>query len=298
VFEYDASADLDPQYAPSEEFPGYTVRDLSYASPLGGRVPAFLVVPRGEGPFPALLYMHHGFGNRRTFRPEAEVLAGAGVVSLLLDSPFVRPEFRRSDRTGQPVEAVAAAEAALYRQLVVDCRRGVDLLASLPEVDAERIGYVGHSLGATWGGPLAGVERRLRALVLMAGYPSIADAYRSNPHPVIAALRSRLGPEDLETYLAVLAPLAGEPQVARAAPAALFFQFALRDEFITRQEAERYYAAASQPKDVAWYDTDHLFTGTAAPRLDRVTWLAARLGFAPLSQATLRQLQTLADSSG
>ena len=45
-------------------------------------------------------------------------------------------------------------------------RRKFRLIAR-DDVDPERLGYVGHSLGATWGGALAGVEKRVKAFVLM-----------------------------------------------------------------------------------------------------------------------------------
>jgi ABC-type oligopeptide transport system substrate-binding subunit len=49
LFEYDPSAPLDPQVGSSEKQEGYTLQQLTYASPKGGRVPAFLVIPDGRG---------------------------------------------------------------------------------------------------------------------------------------------------------------------------------------------------------------------------------------------------------
>jgi hypothetical protein len=67
------------------------LRDITYASPAGGRVTAYLVTPRGKGPFPAVLFGHWGDGTRTEFMPEALLYARAGVVSLLVDYPWVRP---------------------------------------------------------------------------------------------------------------------------------------------------------------------------------------------------------------
>jgi len=64
-------------------------------------------------------------------------------------------------------------------QTVIDLRRAVDVVLSRPGVDPKRIGFVGHSFGATWGGVLAGVEKRIKAYVLMAGLPDIADFNKS-----------------------------------------------------------------------------------------------------------------------
>ncbi len=285
-FDYDPAPGLDVTESSATRKDGHTVRDVSYASPLGGRVPAYLVVPDGPGPFAALVYVHHGQGNRASYLPEAEALAGAGVVSLLIDAPFLRPEYPQLyalDGQPRPVEEAARTEARLYRQLVIDTRRGIDLLTARPEIDPGRLGYVGHSLGATWGLPLAGIETRVKAYVLLAGFASLTKAYRTQDHPDIVAFRARFpSPEKFEAYLAVLAPLDGSNFIARSAPAALFFQFARQDQYISREQAEEAFREAAEPKEMAWYDCDHFFTEAPAARFDRARWLADKLGFAPL----------------
>jgi hypothetical protein len=51
-FDYDAKQPLDIQITQTYEREGYKVYDLSYVSPLGGRVPAYLVVPQVVGGVP------------------------------------------------------------------------------------------------------------------------------------------------------------------------------------------------------------------------------------------------------
>lgn len=90
-FDYDAKAAPDVREAGRENRGGVTVVDLSYASPRGGRVPAYLVLPEGRGPFAAVLFGHwmmpgSPLGNRREFLEEAVVLARAGAASLLIDA--------------------------------------------------------------------------------------------------------------------------------------------------------------------------------------------------------------------
>src|ERR1700682_6211804 len=57
-FDYNNRAPSDIREEHREERDGATVVDPSYASPRGGRVPAFLVVPFGHGPFAAVLFGH------------------------------------------------------------------------------------------------------------------------------------------------------------------------------------------------------------------------------------------------
>src|SRR5919199_3589610 len=128
-FDYDRGAALDVREAGREKRGRVTVIDLSYASPRGGRVPAYLVVPSGRGPFAAVLFGHwmmdgSPLKNRREFLDEALVLARAGAVSLLIDAPLVRPGF--VPKKDELDEVIQSSEAA--RQQVVDFRRGLDLL--------------------------------------------------------------------------------------------------------------------------------------------------------------------------
>jgi esterase/lipase len=72
-------------------------------------------------------------------------------------------------------------------------------------------------------------------------------------------------------------------QISQAAPATILFQFASRDEHIPKQEAEAFFAAASQPKQIKWYDSKHDLNVDAA-RLDRREWLTQQLGLAKQSK--------------
>ncbi|MEJ8546413.1 alpha/beta hydrolase family protein [Brevibacillus borstelensis] len=259
---------------------GYSVRDIAYDSPLGGEVPAYLVTPEGKGCLPAVLFLHPGQGNRASFLPEAERLATQGIVSLSIDAPFLRqalsPELSQEERAVQLVEMMIKKE--LFVQTIVDLQRGVDLLVSLDNVDAERIGYVGHSYGATWGGVFAGVEKRVKAYVLMAGYSRSTVWHRTSGHPVSALVRQILPKERFERVFADLEELDAVHYIKNAAPAPVLFQFVHHDEFIDREQADQYMAAASSPREVKWYESDHLFTGCEEAEVDRREWLLRQLG--------------------
>ena len=271
LFDYDAKAPLDIQEAGTETRGDVRVVDLTYASPMGGRVPAFLVLPPGEGKHPAVLFLHPGQGNRSTFLDEAVELAkDRGFVSLTISAPFLRPEAVR----GRVFDAEHDRKEQI--QTIVDLRRGLDLLAARPEVDPARLAYVGHSLGATVGGTLAGIEKRPVAYILMAGLPSLSRANSHGDNRVATAFQTILTPEDQTAYVDALAPLDAVHYVGHAAPAKLLFQFAHRDEFITYWDAAVYIQAASGPKEVQWYDTDHSFNAEA--RKARGEWLGRVVG--------------------
>src|SRR5204863_9935986 len=113
---------------------GVAVRDISVASQKGGRVPSYLVLPNGKGPFAAVLWgqwywENSEFRNRKEFLAEAIALGHAGVVSLLTDGPIARPG-HVEDKT--PLNQQQVTDLI---QQIVDMRRGADLLLARKDVD-------------------------------------------------------------------------------------------------------------------------------------------------------------------
>src|SRR5262245_7290404 len=90
-FEYDAKEALDVKTTLLYEREGAKVYDVTYVSPKGGRVTAYLVTPVVAGPHAGIVFGHWGPGDRTEFLPEAKLYAAAGAVSLLVDYPWVRP---------------------------------------------------------------------------------------------------------------------------------------------------------------------------------------------------------------
>lgn len=276
-FAYDAASDLDVRLTPIEEPPGARVYDVSYASPKGGRVTALLVTPRESPPsrrFAGVLFGHWGGGDRSEFLPEAILYARAGVVSLLPAYPWTRPApWRNALRYFED----PPHDLDVQIQAIVDLRRGFDLLIARPDVDRARLGYVGHSFGAQFGAILTAVDRRMKAAVLAAGTPTMAAIWLEGDDPDLVAFRSK-EPQLVEKRISTLAPLDAIRFVGRAAPIPLLFQFARYDQNIPKAAAERYYEAASSPKEIRWYPTAHDLNDPQAVA-DRAAWLGRRLGF-------------------
>ncbi len=274
-FTYDAARPLDVEMSVLERTGCAVVHELSYASPGGGRVTALLVTPHAPGRHAGILFGHWGGGDRTEFLPEALLLARAGAISLLPAYPWTRPEpwHRELRHSGDPEH-----DFELYVRTVVDLRRGLDLLLARPDVDPERVGYVGHSYGAQWGAILAAVDRRVQAAVLVGGVPDLEAIYLESDDPELVELRASDRPR-IDRLLAVMAPLAAVRYVGRAAPIPLLFQFARYEQNFPRAAMERYYAAASEPKEVRWYPTAHDLDDPQA-LVDRAAWLRPRLGLA------------------
>ena len=286
-FDYDQKAPLDVQEAGIEQRGGVAIHDLSYASPKGGRVPAYLVVPGGKGPFAAILWGHwympgSEFLNRKEFLEEAVALAPSGVVSLLIDGPIARPGYKRAS------EPLDESQITYRVQAILDMRRGADLLLARNEVDPKRLAYVGHSYNAATGAFLAGIDKRFKAFVLMAGNLSDEVDMKSKE---FQDFRKQVGAEKFDAFMAKYAWLDQGKYVAHAAPAAVFLQYATKEDFLTPERAREYFAIVSEPKTFKLYEAPHALNAEA--RKDRIAFLVKELGLKAPDPAAIARVPEL-----
>jgi dienelactone hydrolase len=286
-FDYDQKAPLDVQEVGVEHRGDVAIHDISYASPKGGRVPAYLVVPSGKGPFAALIWGHwymprSAFLNRKEFLDEAVALAPGGVVSLLPDGPIARPGHVEDETP------LNEHEVADLLQQIVDMRRGADLLLARPDVDPGRLAYVGHSYDASVGGFLSGIDKRFKAFVLMAG--GLSDEIDTKSKE-LQDYRQKVGPEKFDAFQAKYGWLDPGKFVSHAAPAFVFLQYATREKFLTPDRARGYATLVSEPKQFQLYDAPHALNAEA--RRDRIAFLTDQLKLRPIAPAVIAGIPEL-----
>ncbi len=267
-FAYDTSKPFNEKEISSEETEnGVKVREMSYDAydrtiVPSGAIKYYLVEPKGEGPFPFVLYFHwlgSPNGNKKEFLDEAVAMAEKGVGGLLIDGFF--------PWKGLPTGDTEKDMARIVCQ-VTELRRAIDYIESLTLADAKRIGYVGHDYGAMFGAVLSGADRRISSYVLIAGMGDFSHWF--------LLYWVHLPIDERQAYIDAISRLDPIKYAAKAAPAELFFQFAESDAFITKDTADTFYEAASEPKEVKFYDSDHSMRNAEA-QADRDDWLLERL---------------------
>ena len=294
---HDQNLPLHARQVAMQERNGMKIEDVLYASPVGdrgkavgpngGKVTAYLVLPAGNGPFPAVIYGHWCMPgsqkkNRTEFLEEAVVLAQSGVISLLPDHVSVRPGFVEDDTPFNE------NQVAVMVQQVVNLRRGADLLLSRPDVDAKRIAYVGHSCDAAAGGFLSGVDKRFKAFVLMAGDLSDEVDQKSKS---FQEYRQKIGAERLDAFMKEHAWLDAGRYVSNAAPATVFLQFANDEPFIDEEMEKGYFEVVSQPKKMKIYKAQHALNAEATR--DRIAFLSEQLSFKAPSETAVKGIPAL-----
>lgn len=263
LFAYDASVAFDLKEESAKVQDGVTIKDVNYAAyaPKHGRIKAYVVQPSGKGPFAGILFFHwlgDEKSDRTEFLDEAVALAKQGTTSLLIQGYFPWLEMPTDGQTD-------------HQQVIdqtIEVRRGLDLLLSQPKVDKRRIGFVGHDYGSMFGTIASGVDKRVKTYVLVAGMGSFSDwslKYWKGP--------SKKGAEVYKQAVKDVDPIG---YVSHAGPASLLFQFANNDKYISKAMADEFFAAASKPKEVKWYDATHDLNIDAA-RNDRRAWLTRQL---------------------
>ncbi|MEX0718092.1 MAG: alpha/beta hydrolase family protein [Planctomycetaceae bacterium] len=166
------------------EFPKYVRRKLVYEAHEGNRVPAYLLIPRGrkEGErLPAVLCPHPtqrqlgkgvvvGLGGKSD-RHYAMHLVERGYVAFAPDYVAM------GEYEYDPLANGFAGGTMLG---IWNHVRAVDLLQSLPEVDGERIGAAGHSLGGHNAMFVAVFDQRIRCVVSNCGFDNFPKYYKGN----------------------------------------------------------------------------------------------------------------------
>ncbi len=171
---------LDVQITKRETLPKYERLTLSYVPEPGDRVPAYLLIPHDlKAPAPAMLCLHQttgigkgepaGLGGRPTLH-YADELASRGWVCLVPDYPSFGDypyDFRQKGG-----HYASGTMKAIWNNI-----RGVDLLEARPEVDRDRIGVIGHSLGGHNSLFTAAFDLRIKAVVTSCGFTGFHDYY-------------------------------------------------------------------------------------------------------------------------
>lgn len=263
VFMYDSTKPFNEKEISVKDEEGVKVHEISYDSYdteiNSGKINAYLVVPEGDGPFPAVLYVHwlgNVNSNKKEFLNDAIEMAKKGAVGLLIDGYF--PWMNTPNGTDKDRASI------IYQ--VIEVRRAVDYLTNLPYVDSKNLAYVGHDYGAMYGAIMSGIDKRIGSYDLITGMGNFADWFltywvkNSN-----------------DEYLKSLSDLDPIMYIGKAAPSKLFFQFATNDKFITKSVADEFYQAASDPKEEKFYDGGHRMN-TDEAKADRIKWLSDCLG--------------------
>jgi len=240
------------------DFPNLHPYQVSFASRTRTRIASWFF----PGERRATILLSHGYGdNQIQMLPYADFLVRQGFSVLTYD-------MRNRGRSGGDAVTLGALEAP-------DILSAVDYLTTRPDVDPDRIGAMGLSLGASATILAAASDSRIKAVVDDSGFSDAPAAIRSSfqhfiglpPFPfaplTVALVRLRTG-IDVNRIRPV-------DVIARISPRPLLIVHCLNDKTLPPDNSERNFAAAQEPKHLwlisACGHTDGL--ATAGPEYER-----------------------------
>ncbi len=206
---------LDLQLGPAEDRSAYTLYAGSFqGNDRTARRPIFVTVPKGKGPFPAMLCLHGHGGSREA----------------VFDAKTAYHGFAdRFARGGYVVLAPSFPHRKYAAMMFWDLLRCVDILRSRPEVDPRRMGVAGLSMGGEWAMWAAACDTRLR-LAVISGWMCTTEGVFAVPNCPCWELPGLVGLMDIcEVNLLI-------------APRPVLFESAARDQCFPIQHAKRGFA--------------------------------------------------------
>lgn len=222
-----------PQGWPNGVSQAYLRRKVSIQIRPDERMNLWVLIPQGIGPFPAIITLHQtvhegkdepvGLGGHFHVLNFGPFLASRGFVVIAPDSPTAGERYDPNKGPAYDTTAMTAGNPtwSLMGERLRDHMRAIDYLETLPFVDCNRIGAIGHSLGGESTMMLMAMDDRIDAAVLSCGFTLLrtledaADTYAPPNSAILskdfrkllqAPVRERKLPFDFDDCMALWAP--------------------------------------------------------------------------------------------
>jgi dienelactone hydrolase len=244
---------------------GYRVYQIKCPSPVktslvqNNTVPAEYYLPNNIPPGsprrPAVICLHILDGNDALTDLVCSMLALRGVPAIMFRLPYY------GERGLPEGPLVLARDPKLFAGAIAqagqDLRRTIDVLASRPEVDADRIGVTGISLGGIIAATAAGGEPRInRAAFVLAGGDLMKIIHHARETQPLSKMILELPPDqrkDIESKIADVDPLRFASALKdKARQGKVMMINAAEDEVIPRASTEKLAAAMEMSDRVQW----------------------------------------------
>ena len=188
-FEYDRDIPLDARTVQEDDESNYTREKIVFRGLHDERVPGYLAIPKtGSPPYPCVLQLHglsvsksiwwEEDNDHNGLRVTQELLAN-GYAVLAIDAQYHGERMVNNDYENPMALLWNPATHNRFRgmlvQSTVEWRRALDYLESRPEIDSNRIGMIGYSMGGIMTFQLTAVDPRIKVSISCVGPPRIPN---------------------------------------------------------------------------------------------------------------------------
>lgn len=237
------------------------VWDLTFPSPVvtpvapNNTVHAEYYRARRAGRRPGVVVLHIMGGDFALSRLFANALAQHGACALFVKMPYYGP--RRDPASPRRMVSPDPRETVEgLTQAVLDIRRATAWLAEQPEIDPQRLGIFGISLGGITSALALTAEPKLTSACLMLAGGDIGQVGWDAPEARAARERWLALGGTRESFVETLQAVDPVTNAAAARGKRILMLNALYDEVIPRACTESLWRALGQP-EIRWYPGGH-----------------------------------------
>ncbi len=241
AFGYDRDYPLNAKTEPAGEGGGMTVERFEITSRYEERVAGLLMQSTdADGPRPLILVGHPATLDKSSDYVlwPAEQWVARGAICAIID------QAGHGERARRPVGMEDLQRWPMRRldqslQTVVDWMRTLDYLSERPEVDADRVGFVGFSMGGVRGAPFVGLDQRVKAASFCISGANARSSRGGSPGQLANQLT------DPGTYAPLMAGRAIQVVAGE------------HDDLMTPEATQRFYDQLSEPRELVWLPCGH-----------------------------------------
>ncbi|MFO0949384.1 MAG: carcinine hydrolase/isopenicillin-N N-acyltransferase family protein [Planctomycetota bacterium] len=213
--------------------------------------------PVGEGPFPCVIVLHIAGGDFELSRFMANAVAQGGVATIFVKMPFYGERRPPGSNVKMLAPDVGIASGAM-QQTVQDLRRVCDWIEAYPELDGNKIGILGVSLGSITGSLTCAIEPRITHACFIMGGANLHDVIYESSEGEARDYR-KLWSESggtRESLAKVMAPFDAATYADRLRQRVVFMISASEDESIPKASSLALWEAAGRQR-IIWYPCGH-----------------------------------------
>ena len=245
---------------------------VTFPSPVETAVPENNTVhgeyfqPAGPGPFPGVVVLHILGGEFPLSQTVASSLARAKVAALFIKMPYYGE--RRSPNSPRRMISRNPRETAEgMTQAVLDIRRARAWLESRPEVDKQRLGVTGISLGGIMSALSAAGEPRFRKVAIYLGGGRLGENLWTMQHRDADAFRDEWlkAGETRESFLKLLEPVDPATHGRLLKDRDVLMVNAKNDEVIPYAATMALWDSIGTKPEIVWLDAGHITAAAYLP---------------------------------
>ena len=244
-YDYDFGLPLNDSVELIEDNDEVKIYSVSFTSIHNQKVTGLLTIPtEAEEPLPVVMLLH-GLGDRKTVDyieagHQYFFKAGFAVFRIDIDNHGERKEY---DYEFDLTDGYKYWTRNVMTQTVFDLRRSIDFLETRPEIDSDRIGFFGISLGGVIGIVFVGVDDRVKVPVIALAGGNLSLMFGLDA----------MSDETLD-FFSIIDPINFVKEIS---PRPLLMINAENDEVIAPITSRMLYQKAKDPKEIIWYPSKH-----------------------------------------